>query len=405
MPKKKVTLLDLIQSESELKMTPKETKSPPKKKSKPTKTLKLKTSKPIEKAKEIKEAKESKESKKSKKPKKSKKAKVTFWTSLSFRFGKSKKTSTLVQITPVKNLLSPKSAHALQEKFKTHEDDGFTPVKEITKFSVRGTPEEIKSEHDNILYLNSRNGPFFSYTSEKPPEESKVEKKLMDDPDFAIKTKTVSVTITKKLLKLAAQKILENKGKRCKPQNVVMGESATEHTHAAGISLTKKMEWGHLIAHRFLSDLSQVAENMAAITNHANTEMIPVEDFIVALAFKDVGKIKIVVTAHLIGETDIASSIHYDVHVGGRIIPFVFEGQQANKPDIFNKKSMEIFCDILISHNKLKGKKASKPLTSSPSLPMFFSKSALAKKSSLKKAAHKVKKVFESEAPLKKHKK
>lgn len=303
---------------------------------------------------------------------------VTTNTNLLFRFAKSKKTS-ILGASPLRQLLSPKSGHAFQKELRKNKS--YTPIKEMIEISKTGTPKKVKTEHDHVLYLHSRNGIFYNYSEEKPKPEK------LFIASHSVSTKKVSVTIDETLLKLVAKKILMNKGRRCKTQNAVMGGSATQYTHDAGISLKNKSEWGHLIAHRFLSDLAQHRDNLAAITDYANSEMIPVEDFVARIAMNQSGKIKIVVTAHLIGDKEIASLIHYNVHIGGHIIPFTFNAQQGNKPDIANKEAMKAFCSVLLSHKKLESKVNKRPLALSKTLPFLFSKSGNVKKIKLEVAS------------------
>jgi len=371
MPKTKkedFTLLRKIQKESKWHVAPEAIERP---------TKKLKTSK---------SSKKSKETKKSKaKKSKSKKTGTTTHTHFPHRYihdaNEGKSFSFLARSTPLKGILSPKSARGLSkavEKIK-----GYTPV-QIVESSERGTPLIVKSKGGKVLHRHTGNN-MFHFFGEKKPETKKtaLAKKLTLDPDFV--TKKVSVTITEKLLLHTAKQYTMNDGERCVSQNSVMKKSATKHAHEEKISLGNKLEWGHLVAHRFLSDLSQHMSNLAAITDHANTDMIAIEDFVATLASKKLGPIQIIVTANLISETEIASSIAYDVHIAGLVFNFNFDGQQPNKPDIAYQKVMEEFCKVLLDHKKLEGKKTTKPLVLSADLP-FFSKSAeAAKKAKTKK--------------------
>lgn len=303
-----------------------------------------------------------------------KKLKVTTKTSLDFRFAHSESTSLLLRLTPSKNLLSPKSTKAFQQELK--KIDTYTPPKEIKKTSKRGTPEIIESQHGKVLYLQDNNGLFFNYSNKKP----KCKRKLVDESDY-VKTKKISAVITEKLLRKVALRILKNGGRRCKSQRAVMGLSAAEFVKK--FSLDNREEWGHLVAHRFLGDLSQHQKNLTAITQHANSEMIGVEDFVATIAMQNIGKIKIVVSAHFKENEKEASFINYDVHINGLVIPFVFEAQQQNQPDIANQKAMQTFSAILLSHKKLEDNKNKKPLALSSKFPMLFSKSVTAAKAKL----------------------
>lgn len=330
-----------------------------------------------------------KDSKKTTKKSKKTTAKVTISTGLNHRYHhrnkigkKMKPIAIAVQITPIKGTLTPKSALAFQESFT--EIEGFTPIKEIT-YSKNGTPLEVKTQHNRRLFRQGGNGIIHRFTDDPP-----VARTLMNETDFASHKKEVFITISTQLLQTVAKKILGNGGKRSPSQNQVMGGSATQYSHKAGVSLENNAEWGHLVAHRFLSDLSQHKGNLVAITDHANTEMIPVEDFVSMLAMSKLGNIEIKVTAFLIDDKHIASSLKYDVCVGKRTLSFTFDGQQKEKPDFATKKIMVNFCKILLNHKKLEGKISKTPLNVSLDLSSFFSKSANAVKS--KKSAPKPKK-------------
>jgi len=316
---------------------------------------------------------------------KAKKAKVALEEKKEDLETQPKKTTVLLPYTPNKTLFDPETAQDLQDKFK-YDVVTFTAVKEILERTDTGTPQKVLSESGSELRFLSGNGVLYHFSNDP---ELKSDESLTVDPDFEssdiskkvkppeTSQKTVSITVSSQLLKEVAQQIKENNGRRCKTQNKVMGGSATQYSHEARISIKNKSEWAHLAAHRFLSNLSQIPENLVATTNHANTEMIPVEDFVDAIARNQLGKVKLVATAHLVGKTQIATSIDYDVCIASHIFHFSFKGQQLNKPDIANKQSMDALFAVLLANKKFGSEKSKEPLNlKTEGLPnMFFSRS------------------------------
>lgn len=298
-----------------------------------------------------------------------------------------KKTAVLLPYTPLKAVFDLKTAQDLQARFASDIASN-TPVKAVVEWTSTGSPSVVISKSDKLLTRSSDNQVLYHFSNapKVKPEESKVDPKF-EKSDIAKKIqpptssqKKVTVIVTSEVLKEVAAEIKENKGRRCKTQNKVMGGSATEYSRTAGISTKQKSEWGHLVAHRFLSDLSQTHKNLAAITNHANTEMIPVEDFIDAIVKNKLGIVKLIVTVNLFENTQIANAIKYKVCVGPHVFHFSFDPQQANKPDKANKQAMDALFAVLMENNKFeltkdKTPKESLNLSEPGMSSLFFSRS------------------------------
>lgn len=295
-----------------------------------------------------------------------------------------KKTSTLIRHTPIKASIDKETARLIDEKI-AESVDTHTPVKSIDAFSKTGTPQKITSSSGTMLNLLSNNGILYFFTNETV-DDIKTDQTIK--PDFATSSpakkvkeakatyKTVQLTISKELLKKVSAQIKQNKGKRVKSQNSIMGDSATKYSHAAGISLKSKAEWGHLIAHRFLSDIAQHEKNLVAMTDFSNSEMLTVEDIIALLIEQGSQDITISAKAYLINATQLAEKIEYTVSIGEHQFPFVFSGQQLNKPDIANHLIMKAFFSALINRKILAAKKSDTTHDLDTQLPhLIFSKS------------------------------
>lgn len=300
-----------------------------------------------------------------------------------------KKTAALFHFSPLKGLTEDTVNEVKNGMSETKSN---TPIKKILRFSkdAKKFPEKVQSSSSE-LYCYADHG-FVALYSNDPcfdkPENQSDEEFVIRTPFFeseavketvtAVQTqKKVIATINLESLKEVAKEIKKNEGKRSISQNTVMGYSATKYLHAAEVSLSEKGEWAHLVAHRFLSDLSQCPENLVATTNHTNTAMIPLEDAITLLA--TFGEVKIEVTAHLAPNTHIATKIEYDVNFGEHTFKFSFMGQQLAQPDIAHKDVLKTFFSVLCSKKMLtENDEKTPPMPFSPELISsgFFSKSA-----------------------------
>lgn len=298
-----------------------------------------------------------------------------------------KRTSVLISSSPIKRksnkpLLDDKGIEALHSKLKSIETH--TPIKEITKFSDSGTPIEVKSLSGKTLYKQSTNKILINFSNKTPDHTNTTS--LVVDPSFhgsspakKIKApntsiKKVMVIINKDTLKKVAIQMKKNQGKRSISQNKILGDSATRYVHAAHLTSYKKHEWSHLIAHRFLCDLAQRLENLVATTDHANTEMMSVEDILYRLISEN-REVKIEATAYLFVQTHIASRIDYKVHLDDYEFLFSFEPQQTNKPDKTSKLALEAFFSVLFPEKNLKSDSALSHTDQKNKSLLLFSKS------------------------------
>jgi hypothetical protein len=233
------------------------------------------------------------------------------------------------------------------------------PVKKIIKYSENHSPIKITTPRKNTkLPRIAKIGPLSFYSNDpksipidvlimqekvedkKGFKKSKIQKKITTRSKPPKKSKTQDINITKKSLKKTAKEIKKANGKRSKSQNAVMGGGATAYVESTGVErdTNDRREWSHLCAHRFRGKASQNSKNLIATTNHANTNMMFVEDQVPSLVHAAKDGVKLSVEAPVIKGTHIAKDdIQYTLTVKNinkldLVLPFSFHTQTPNKP-------------------------------------------------------------------------
>ncbi len=306
------------------------------------------------------------------------------------------KTAVAIHGSPFLGLLNTEKKKALHKTY-TVKIPSHIKVKEW-QYSADGTPKCAITEDNKKLYPTTNNGIFYFFSNqaqldqktEKPAQrviltrsKAKQTKQAKQITPPQTIQKEVKVHLSTKLLDLVAKEIKKNNGKRKQSQNKVMGGSAADQTQVAGLSLKNMSEWGHLVAYRFLCEISQHRDNLVSMTKEANTEMMVIENVLAKLAQASPGGIDLHVVADLIQGTHVATKVNYKVTFGNYEIPFVFDCQQATQPHISNAEIVKLFFNILFSDEKKAASTSIKASTASPAPQFIFSKSLQASKRKL----------------------
>lgn len=266
-----------------------------------------------------------------------------------------KKTATVLCVTPLR--LKGVDRMELMRKFDASKADIETdrPIQMFTRHSVTGTPLQAQTPGGSLLQLTSKNGFMLGFSNRPdvtltPPvmavsdafEEKSATRRVKKNP-HAIKH--VRVTITPDLLKQVDAELARNNGVRSRSQNAVMTEegeavkkvSATRYAGAAELlSDELKWEWLHLIAHQILGSTSQNENNLGCGSFHANTDMIMAEMLLRPLVDVYPEGFLLDVKAHFVPGTQLLGKIEYSIITPNFTLPFVFNAQLKNKPDIYN---------------------------------------------------------------------
>lgn len=184
----------------------------------------------------------------------------------------------------------------------------FTPVREVTKYSINGTPREVRSRSGRTFYLARNSKSIRFYDENKPVGSPHPVLKAVD----VAEAKKINASITFKLVKPAedeikgyeylitpelvaksARQIKANNGRRSKSQNAVMAKRPKDAKEASAnkymqlfnlkdklpVDVKEKLaaEWLHYIMHQLLANAAQQAKNMGCGTFHANTDMLNME--------------------------------------------------------------------------------------------------------------------------------
>ncbi|HSW71497.1 MAG TPA: hypothetical protein VLH77_05910 [Gammaproteobacteria bacterium] len=278
-------------------------------------------------------------------------------------------------------MLCPLSPLGFQEPLKSLLKAGFDlnqnkiktarKIDQVIEWSPLGkTPRRVRTPGKTVLSLASNNGLIYGF-SNGPARIFLSPKRKLEDPlafesssaAAAVKPnphliKHVKVFITATSLKLAQKEISENCGIReGGGQNGVMATksslakeaSATLYARAAKVASSEEQrwEWLHLIAHFILASKAQQENNLGAGTYHANTEMLSVE-----LALKTLVKLFpqgfwLEVKAYCIPLTQILTTIEYLIKTEEFFLPFVFNAQEQQQPNIYNLSYMDVFVQTL----------------------------------------------------------
>lgn len=249
----------------------------------------------------------------------------------------------------------------------------FSPIREIIEVSMAGSPLVVKTK-TTTMYAVSTMGKVRFLSNDpalKPVNQIQIQTDIdLNNPFFnssqyqAIKKihdtyKLQDITIDEKLLQKTARENAKNtKGRSQNKELVEAGVNPKEGSATQYAQETKlfdgalKWEWLHMIAHMILGSHSQTVDNLCAGTNHSNTEMLIAEGEIHKLAKKYPEGFRLVVKAHLIPETHLASQFDYQIITKGFTIPLTFNSQTPNKPHSSYKDYYHTFVKKLIKVNK-----------------------------------------------------
>lgn len=218
-----------------------------------------------------------------------------------------------------------------------------TPSKTKLKMCAqyRGSHIEFSNEENDSIDIPKK--------SKKRKIKKNKKRKLKVTPPNTIE-KTQTIFIDAKMLEEVRAQIRKNNGRRKKSQNSVMGGSANDYAENLGKFLkSARWEWLHLIAHRFLADKAQNANNMVGGPSHVNTRNMFAEDEIVFLLKHYPGGIEFTVKSILEKDTHIAIKIEYTIKTKDFSHPIVFDAQDDVKPHINEKNSFHAIFEGMVS--------------------------------------------------------
>lgn len=131
--------------------------------------------------------------------------------------------------------------------------------------------------------------------------------------------------------------------------------SATRYTEKTGMFTNLKWEWLHLIAYMILGEDAQKSNNLAAGTNHANTEMLFVENQLKSLCKHYPNGYNIAVKAKMIENTNIATIIDYTISTDDFTLDFSFNAQNHKQPHkVFGDYIKVLFVAVLDFKTEMK---------------------------------------------------
>ncbi|HSW70743.1 MAG TPA: hypothetical protein VLH77_02045, partial [Gammaproteobacteria bacterium] len=269
--------------------------------------------------------------------------------------GKEVELKTAAVLCPSPLGFEPVQWHLIQNRFTEHQKSIKTnrPSDQVLR-SPGGTPQAVITPGKSQLTLVSNYGPFCTFSNARKlvfesPKKSVPPTFASSSPAAAVKknalhTKHVKAFISQESLKRAHREIEANAGQRQCSQNAVMAvtsslatqASATQYAKAAQLaSEGQRWEWLHLIAHFILANKAQNEANLGAGTYHANTEMLSIEIALKALVVLFPAGFWLEVKAHFIPDTQLLTTIEYNINLGSCVLPFVFNAQQKNQPSIY----------------------------------------------------------------------
>lgn len=275
-----------------------------------------------------------------------------------------KKTAAILRTTPMR--VNKTTKKLLEERFSEHQSKIKTnrPISEVTQRSATGTPLQVRTPGKSLLHLRSKNGVLYGFSNEPGVVLESPQRSI--DPSFSStspatkvkpnphKVKKVKTLITPESLQMAEQEIRANSGQRSISQNALMAAtgvaakkaSATQYAKAAKLASGElRWEWLHLVAHYVLASKAQDENNLGAGTYHANTEMLGAELALPRLAKLFPQGFWLEVTAHFIPGQQILTTIEYTITTDKFVLPFTFNAQQKNQPDVYNLSYINALID------------------------------------------------------------
>ena len=276
------------------------------------------------------------------------------------------KTSVIVRGSPAQ--IKPNDVSQFVKEFKhlCESTPYHRPPAKVT-FSANGTPIQLETPEKTVLHPDGTDGISHRFSNrEKKASAHGITSLNPSNPLFqsdnyaAVKEndriiKNHRLVVTAKLISDTHQKIKKGISRN---QNVVMAKSsansaaasANQYAHATEqFPKDSEWEWLHLVAFYIVKEKGQHELNLGAGTAHANTEMIPVENFLAKIAKQYPNGFVLNIKGHFIHSTQLLIKIVYTIEIPGRHIRFTFDAQQMQKPHFVNKIYTEALIKSLLT--------------------------------------------------------
>lgn len=272
--------------------------------------------------------------------------------------GKEEPYQTSIKIDPEKLKANPALLKKVQTTLDLHKADPSYTSTEIIERKPTGTPTKLRSTTSGIYLYLKKDMDASHFYDNAPENKSSTPIKVLPEKNKAAlleskpyqavkkpknKCKEKKILITLKLLQQTAKENALNHG-RIMTQNAAMAEkpsdtklaSATKYVLAtAYFPDGTNFEWNHVVPHKVLGAASQNEDNLVAASYHINTDMlIFVESVLKDIAKKYPDGYEINCKSNLVEDTQLESTLQYDIDTKHFSLPHTFNGQDTYQSDI-----------------------------------------------------------------------
>jgi hypothetical protein len=220
-----------------------------------------------------------------------------------------------------------------------------TPEKTILDLCARypGSHSEFSNQGDESSTI----------VEKKKTRKKKSRKNTLKVPPPEAPKKIQCVTITREDILRTREQLKKNNGRRIKSQGSIMGGSAEHYAQSLKMGIEDaRHEWLHLIAHRFIGNHSQNANNLVGGLKDINTIMMFFENELFDFILKHYPQGFILrAESTLEPGTQLAKKIDYTIITDDFKQTFVLDGRHKRKPHCHEQVSIRaIFAGLIRIH-------------------------------------------------------